>query len=189
MKTDRERDGWVGPVQSIRCECSDYLERKDDSIMGPRQLNFIFTYDVNGNRIGNNYGPKVLKLPETPGVNDLSKYDASGNLVEHSRYSDGVLQWKLVFSYDDRANKLEEVMTAPDGSVLRRTLYKYDEHRKAIEMSTYNPDGSLDCKHTYVNKFDVAGNMVEQTVRRWTNINGEMLYEPLFITYYTITYY
>ncbi len=187
MKTDREKDGLVGAVQSVRQECA-YISRKDDKwLIHLRKLESMTTYDRDGKRTDQSYMNQVIH--GSPNPDDVNKYDEEGNLVEHEKYSNGLLQYKVLFYYDAEGREVERIVHNPDATLNSRTVCNYDERGRATEMSTYMSDGTLDCKHTYTNKYDSNGNLVEMTVRRWTNSNGELLYEPLFVNYYSVTYY
>ncbi|MBK7566251.1 MAG: hypothetical protein IPI31_00335 [Bacteroidetes bacterium] len=127
-------------------------------------------------------------------------FNKNGNMMEQiSNYSDGSLEYKNTYKYDENGNLIEDsssywgfnsvskylydeagnllqmdYMNTEDSLILRY-IYKYDIDGRMAENSSYNSNGELHEKIKY--KYDEMGNIVETTS---TNPN------PLLndITYY-----
>lgn len=189
MKTDREYDGWVGLVRKVVTE-SSYISSKPDKTTSSRsETEYVATYDRRGRRASELHGANVIYGSSSLTHIRNNKYDDKGNIVEYKKYIDGALQCVIVFTYDAEDKKVKEAVYKPDGTLSHTSTYKYDMRGKIIENINFNSDGAIDCKHIYTNKYDVVGNLIEVTVERWTNIKGELIYEPLFVIHNTITYY
>ena len=188
MVTDRERDGWSGPVWKVVTERANYLEEAGKWVLGPCKIDFTTTYDRSGGRLSESYGDGVI-LGSGSLEHAVSQRDREGNIVEREHYSNGVLLYRESLVYDGEGRKSAEVIYDPDGVIVGKTSFKYDERGKTSEMSKYRPDDTLISRISYANEYDSEGNITQQTVERWTNVDGEMIYDPLFIIYHVITYY
>jgi hypothetical protein len=187
-QTDRELDGFSGAVQSVSEEIAYISKRNDRWIIHPRGSQIVLTYNPEGERTD-----ETFRAPAHSNQSDLQNVavtkDADGKITSYSCHRDGTLQFKVFFAYDENDNKTEETTYNSKGELDHITHYKYDSKKKIIEMSTYNSDDTLQDRHTYTNEYDATGNLIKVIVRRWTNVNGEMIYEPLCEIYYEITYY
>lgn len=186
-KTDKERDGIVGAVESVRHETAQIQKKENKWVIRPRKLVFVTTYDREGKRKSETFSSETYG--QSLSEHNVNKQDANGNITEHSCYFDGVLQYKMFLAYDKDNRKIEQKTYKTNGELCHKTFYKYDTQGKIVEMRTYNPDGELHDKHIYTNEYDLVGNLIKVTVRRWTNIDNELIYEPLCEIYYNITYF
>lgn len=184
-KTDRERDGLAGAVRSIQVEFAQILKKEDKWVIRPRKLEVVTTYNREGKRTSQNFHVRASQDSNE----GISKYDSNGNVIEHSQYFEGVFQGKIFCAYDDYGRKIKQEAYSPDGKLYYKTLQRYDVQGKVAEVIMYNADNTLCDKHTYVNDYDSTGNLTKVTVRRWTNIDGNLIYEPLCEIYYNIIYY
>jgi hypothetical protein len=188
MVTDRERDGWSGPVWKVVTERANFLEQAGKWVLGPRKMDFVTTYDRSGRGLSESYGDGVILDSGRLG-HAVIRRDREGNVVEREHYSDGILQYRESLAYDSEGRKSAEVIYDPDGAAVAKTSFKYDARGKTAEMAKYGPNDTLISRITYANEYDSEGNIIQQTVERWTNVDGEMVYDPLFIIYHVITYY
>src|SRR5438876_9761008 len=161
-RTDRERDGFRGLVQSAVEKTS--LDKNEDR-----------HYDLRGNLTEkNDYLFGKLSWGE------VRNYDPLGKLIEEFHYKEGVLQYRLVHTYDALGNLLEtrshdgrefyrnetyiydpihnevEIRTSGDKVETRKSVYKVA--RDKIEKADYTPSGLLRERHVY----DHDGNIVEK---------------------------
>ncbi|MBA4184024.1 MAG: hypothetical protein H0X49_08435 [Acidobacteria bacterium] len=175
-------------MQRVSEEIAHISKRNGRWVIHPRKLQVVTVYNFEGKRTDETFHVRIHG-----NQSDLDSatvmQDADGNITGYSSYFEGILQYKVFFAYNEQGRKIEEITYDAKGELCRKTYYKYDTHRKMIEMSAYNSDNTLQDKHTYTNEYDSAGNLVKITIRRWTNIDGEMFYEPLCEIYYNITYY
>lgn len=74
---------------------------------------------------------------------------------------------------------------APTG----REVYKYDEKGNISEMTLMGSDGSMVSKETYKYEYDSLGNWTKMTTSVAVVENGTIAFEPVEVTYRTISYY
>src|SRR5687768_15097795 len=75
--------------------------------------------------------------------------------------------------------------TAPTG----REVYKYDDKGNISEMTLKGSDGSMVSKETYKYDYDSLGNWTKMTTSVAVVENGTIAFEPVEVTYRTISYY
>ena len=74
---------------------------------------------------------------------------------------------------------------APTG----REVYKYDEKGNISEMTLMGSDGSMVSKETYKYEYDSLGNWTKMTTSVAVVENSKIAFEPVEVTYRTISYY
>ncbi|HEX5703299.1 MAG TPA: energy transducer TonB [Pyrinomonadaceae bacterium] len=74
---------------------------------------------------------------------------------------------------------------APTG----REVYKYDDKGNISEMTLMASDGSMVSKETYKYDYDSLGNWTKMTTSVAVVENGTVAFEPVEVTYRTISYY
>lgn len=74
---------------------------------------------------------------------------------------------------------------APTG----REVYKYDEKGNISEMTLMGSDGSMVSKETYKYEYDSLGNWTKMTTSVAVVENGKIAFEPVEVSYRTISYY
>lgn len=186
MKTNKDQDGLTGTVKSVHVEVVNIFKKGDKWFAGRRKPSATIIYDKQGNRTSERYHEIVFG----PSLSErqVAEYDIDGNVIECLSYYDGVLQNRKIISYD-RGKKIGEKAYGADGVLIHKTSYKYDAHGVVTEMISFNADNVLIDRHAYANEYDSVGNWTKMTVRRWTNMNGRLFYQPLSEIYRTITYY
>lgn len=108
----------------------------------------------------------------------------NGSLVEQPRV---LLE---VAAYDLKGAKIENAYFPLSGETLTgKESYKYDEKGNISEMTLQNADGSLLSKETYVYEYDMVGNWTRMTTNVAVVSGGKLSFEPVEVTYRTITYY
>src|SRR6185436_10503374 len=70
-----------------------------------------------------------------------------------------------------------------------REVYKYDEKGNISEMTLMASDGSMVSKETYKYEYDSLGNWTKMTTSVAVVENGTITFEPVEVTYRTISYY
>jgi TonB family protein len=106
------------------------------------------------------------KLVEGPRVlHGIATYDQKGVKIDSVSYpkEDSTQRGKQQYSYDDRGNIVELVLLGEDGSILSKMIYKYE--------------------------LDELGNWKKMTSAIAVYENGILTYEPIEVSYRTITYY
>jgi len=107
-----------------------------------------------------------------------------GNPVEGSR------EVRAITTYDIKGKRVDTVAhpvqaTTPAG----REQYKYDAKGNIIEMTVIGTDGAILSRETYRYEFDDIGNWKKMTALIATYENGKLNFEPIEVTYRTLTYY
>ena len=109
----------------------------------------------------------------------------SGGLVEGPRKLQGT------DLYDRRGNKADnEYFTTEEDNLTGKEVYrKFDDKGNVIEMELQADDGSVISRETYAYEFDAVGNWTKMTTSVAVIEGGKLSYEPIEVTYRTITYY
>jgi YD repeat-containing protein len=133
--SDREQDGFSGPVRRVRVETTPITMKDGKPLEGSRVVRAITSYDFQGKRIDT-----VAHPVDSP---------------------------------------------APSG----KEQYKYDSKGNIIEMVLRGDNGSILSKETYQYEMDELGNWKKMTTSVAVYENGTLGFEPVEVTYRTITYY
>jgi YD repeat-containing protein len=107
-----------------------------------------------------------------------------GKLLEGSRVLGGIT------TYDINGRKVDSVAypvesSAPSG----REQYRYDDNGNITEMIVRGADGSILTKEIYQYDFDAVGNWKKMNTSVAVFEDGKLSFEPVEVTYRTITYY
>ena len=153
QKADREKEGLLGVVHSVRSQTVDYLDENLKEKGRTKQLDTV-TYDTNGNEIEriiyDDYGFLVGKKVHT--------HDAKDNLIE-SILSDpkGVVMERRTYTRDN--GKLVQIMTYDGkGSLVLKQVNSHDAHGRLRDETYYDPKNAVG-KTAY--KYDEKGNISE----------------------------
>lgn len=142
-KTDRERDGLKGPVQTVRVRKGTLLDENNRQTPGPVVLSHTVTYDQSGNRIERSFydhtGAFSRRIvytldSETKKKSGLITYDSQNSMVR-----------KVVDTYGSTGLRTNSNIHdhAEDGTLFRRTELTFDGLGLLVEVATYGIDGSL----------------------------------------------
>jgi TonB family protein len=108
----------------------------------------------------------------------------NGNLVEGPRVLHGIA------TYDQKGVKIDSVSYPKDDATRRgKQQYSYDDKGNIVELVVLGDDGSMLSKMIYKYELDELGNWKKMTSAIAVYENGTLRYEPLEVTYRTITYY
>ncbi|MBA2703359.1 MAG: tetratricopeptide repeat protein [Blastocatellia bacterium] len=111
-------------------------------------------------------------------------------VVKTGKFVEGPRVLRGVTTYDLRGRKIDSVdypveSSTPPG----KEQYRYDDKRNIVEMVVRGNDGSILSKETYKYEFDELGNWKKMTSSVAVYENGRVSYEPIEVSYRTITYY
>ena len=110
--------------------------------------------------------------------------EKEGKTVEGSR------ELRAIVTYDMQGRKLDTVAYPVENATpTGKEQYGYDDKGNIIEMVLRADDGSILSKETYQYEFDEFGNWKKKTASVAVYENGKLGFEPIEITYRTITYY
>lgn len=108
----------------------------------------------------------------------------NGNLVE------GLRELRGIATYDQKGLKIDSVTYPREDSMRRgREQYRYDDKGNIVELVLLGDDGSILSKVIYKYELDELGNWKKMTSAIAVYENGTLRYEPIEVTYRTITYY
>ncbi len=148
LRSDKERDGLLGPVNQVRTETARLFNRSGKLSEGPRQLMELTSYDAGGNRVETSY---YLVSGSTATGKEEYEYDDKGNIKAMTlRAADDSILSKETYQYEfDTVGNWTKMTTSnvvidagklttqPAEATYRRITYYYD---KAIaEMTERNP--------------------------------------------------
>lgn len=103
-------------------------------------------------------------------------YNELGQSIEHKRFlPDGSLFYMETYIYDEFGQRIQANRYSPDGSLSYKETYIYDQFGQRIHFSRCFPDGSLDFKHIYV--YDEFGNRIEHHTYRNENKRYSRIYD------------
>ena len=136
--------------------------------------------DENGNREQDKLNGPVRRVRVETAKITLK----NGNWVEGPREALGMA------TYDPTGRKIDSVAYPLEGSnIPGKEQYLYDEKGNVVEMNLRSTDGSILSKETYKYEFDQLGNWTKMSSLVAVFENGKVSFEPIGITYRTISYY
>ena len=108
----------------------------------------------------------------------------SGKLIEGPR---ALLE---TTTYDPKGNRIDNAYYLVSTSHhTGREAYKYDNKGNITEMTLYDNNGSIVGKEAYTYELDAIGNWTKMVSSVAVLEAGKLSYEPIEVTYRTITYY
>ena len=182
-KTDREHNGFVGSVQTVKTEVVEVTNTDGKNVEGPRMPVQTIDYDMRGNRLKrvdfNRDGSVAQTIVYTydaegrstgyedyiPGLNTPRKHvyvlNQNGNPTEYKMLqpSGSAADEKYLYKYDSKGNKISEELYHKT-TLVSRNENVYDEQGRLISQTIYNPDGSIAAR--IVNEFTLDGKPAER---------------------------
>jgi hypothetical protein len=119
-----------------------------------------YTFDDKGRRVG------WIKYNDAGVETDrwVAKYDDDDFLLEQSMTcSDTLVNWRQVFRYDKKGNRVEMIKYNHEGQSVERWRYQYNRYNLLREQTVYNANGSMANIEEY--KYDERGNRTEWSKR------------------------
>jgi TonB family protein len=115
------------------------------------------------------------------------KYLEKDNKVQLTDYdSEDVLSGTETQVYDSVGHLVEDDFYNPAGSRRTATADKYDDKGNIIEETIFNLNGYVRFHYAY--EFDSNQNWIKRTTLHLVNNSGTLAYEPVDVTYRTISY-
>ena len=93
----------------------------------------------------------------------VEEYDAKGNCIKESAYSNDKVINVTFFEYDAAQNCIKKTFCHPDGTLAGYWLYDYDENGNCIKESSYSVDSDLNETPREINEYDAEGNLIRVT--------------------------
>jgi TonB family protein len=172
-KTDREHDGFIGPVRTVRIEQSQSVDRSGEWVEDPRVLMQTVVYDSSGRltervfykRDQGMWSRIVYDYDSAGSRSDIIYRALAGQSAQApgSDQTQGLTEFRRLrrtFKYDSSGNRTEEADYTKEGNLSQRTVYAYDANGFVKEMIEYASDGSV--RSRYANKYDERGRISEQ---------------------------
>ena len=192
-KTDKDRDGLVGPVKRVEAYLINFV-RKDNGVAEEQRrrwhtttyntegnisektsydqsdaitVRLVHTYDASGRSTGYEEYAALLDKTLTIPRRHVYTLNEEGRKIEYIVFeSNGSVGTRFVYKYDAKGNLIEQQWYAHTGNLGGRLVYTFDERGKQTSETSYLADGALDWKN--ISKYDANGNKTE-TVQYYGN--------------------
>ncbi|HEY0386116.1 MAG TPA: hypothetical protein VGC64_08895, partial [Pyrinomonadaceae bacterium] len=93
----------------------------------------------------------------------------------------------VILSTEVLQQQMKNHWPCPNGLLTSRTVFKLNEHGDVVESFVYAYDNSLVGREKFERQYDARGNWVLEDRSKWNSLTS--CFEPVEITYRTITYY
>ena len=111
-------------------------------------------------------------------------------MAKDGKMVEGPRVLRSVTMYDPKGQRIDSVAYPVESTSLPgREQYEYDSKGNIVKMVLRGDDGSILTKENYEYEFDELGNWKKMTSSVALYENGKVSYEPIEVTYRTITYY
>jgi TonB family protein len=111
-------------------------------------------------------------------------------MVKEAKTLEGPRTTRAITTYDPIGHRIDTVTYPSDANKASgKEQYRYDDKGNITEMTLRGEDGSLVSKEIYRYDFDELGNWKKMVRSIAIYENGNLGYEPVEVTYRTITYY
>jgi TonB family protein len=111
-------------------------------------------------------------------------------VVKDGKPIEGSREVRGTTTYDVNGRKIDTVARPVEGSAPSgKEQYHYDDKGNITEMIVRGNDGSILSKEIYQYEFDELGNWKKMTTSVAVYEDGKLSFEPVEVTYRTITYY
>jgi tetratricopeptide (TPR) repeat protein/antitoxin component YwqK of YwqJK toxin-antitoxin module len=186
--TDRDRDGWLGPVRTVTAEKALFGETSGEWVEEDRETTQETSYDAKGRRTSYvsffSGGSPRQRSTYTSGAartETIEFYREDGSLRDRSsttfdetgRRVKSVTEFsppnrvgleKEVAVYDGQGRLAEQISYDPDGAIRDRSVNVYDRKGRIREQANFNGDGSLGTRS--VSAHDDDGMLIEEAIYR-----------------------
>lgn len=184
MQTEREKDGWRGPVKSVAVEMAEFIEGTSGPKLGTVFPLVTFKYDLSGSRLGPVafHSANISSLPHK----FTTKWKDQKTIESQTCYSEEGVLYTVKPTYRE-GRIIQE--TFFDNKEIARYIrkHRYDLFGHPTEMIHLKADGTPARKLEYYNKYDREDNLIEVTIYEW--LHNQPISRPLMIIYYTIAYF
>ena len=150
--SDRERDGLLGPVQTVSTEYGKLEEGSSEKIEKA-------AYDRAGNRVALEMAyTKIGQESATVSLRTTYERDTSGAVTSSKAVAgDGAVQSKTSYKYDGHGNLTERLISGEKGDLIFKELSKYDGSDRKIETRYDMPNNMPGSLQQYL--YDERGNV------------------------------
>lgn len=165
-KTDRELDGYVGPVKQVLKEWSPLEKARYNIQPGTRCRTHAAIYDEQGRQLQSSLFSNSCGTDEN---RDLYTYDAEGNYtIRYEFFHDpksppppppampppgakprATGPPKAVFKYDAEGRKSEKSVINSNGDLTYRIVWEWDDQGRMKELQAFDPDGTMYSRSVY----------------------------------------
>src|SRR6266550_998964 len=129
MRTDREKHGLIGPVNSVRVETALFEGHGEDLTERP-SFNHTMTFDEDGRLT-----EQVNRNPDGSEWRTVNDYSDSGRLLAMRMYdASGALNLEVRYDYDDEERLVAEHHMNSEGESTTPTTYTYDSTGEKVRM-------------------------------------------------------
>ncbi len=185
-KSDKELDGFKGPVGSVRIERAAINNETGKAVEGQRTRSFKLRYSEKGELAERIYynGEWISSVhffhTDTPGVKKEEVFERNPIAASAPQDSnptvpqpaENKLVFKHVFQYDNKGNRIENSVFANFDQPFGKDIYVFDDKGNNVEFKSYNERGRLVLKSTFTfdnkgaiatsSSYDEAGKLLEK---------------------------
>jgi hypothetical protein len=191
-QSDREHDGFIGPVKKVFVEWSPIaMSYRGDVPLGSRCRHLTNDYDVNGRLMRHSVYPGSCGADEiletytyaadgsqtttTLEIRDMHSPPPPGPMANPNAGPEEKGPPKKLFKYDASGRLSETAVVKPSGRVVYKYTYTYDDQGRMVELTGYDGDGPVSDRRVYGYKgsdrlpssfayYDGKGKVYERTV-------------------------
>lgn len=164
-KTDREKNGLVGPVHKVVVENAALSARSGKPVEGRSWRSSVRVFGPDGKVAKiSSYGPDGSETSKTVFLRSVK---GGVRTVEMIRYVKGALRSRMVDSYNAKGKSGETLHYGANGKLVGRQVSTFDDAGHVIRLDFYKANGSLESK--LVPKYNASG---DQTEWAWYTPDG-----------------
>lgn len=169
--TDREQDGFLGPVHTVLEESAPLTGTRDKPVDGAQRRVESRTYDPDGNLTekivySGDHGQDVLERivygSDSAGNRTENIYITGSEIpasadglpapVKEDQTSDGSYLYKIQYKYDNQGNRTEEDVYGGRGALVYKLEYEYNEHQQMVKRQIVQADKIINrTSYSYLN--------------------------------------
>lgn len=117
------------------------------------------------------------------------RYDDRKRLIEKTWFlNTGEITVRDVYKYS--GHQRETLVYSGDGSLSERLVSTFDDKGNKVEEAEFDTlDGPVRDKYSYAYEFDAKGNWTKRVTSKWVTKDGKSSFVPQYVNYRTITYH
>jgi YD repeat-containing protein len=159
MKSDREKAGLHGPVQTVRTGGKILFKNSVEPVVDTEWVDGIAIYDLEGRILEESSAERSLVEQEP--FRSVYVYGDEGRVTEKRTFNeDGSADGVTKFTYDVEGKLKEQNFTSDQQYGSNRMTY--DSRGNVLEISFYGVDGSLKRRETWHYTYIEHGNKLEE---------------------------
>jgi YD repeat-containing protein len=136
MRSDRQKNGLRGSVESVRVEVAEFKE-EDGQLVEKPWYGYTLRFNPKGNVVEH-----VHHNPDGSAWRTINDYSEAGKIIATRNYdASGQLTHEVRYVYDEQGRLVAEQIVSPDGMTNTPVIYVYDVEGRRTKIETLNFDG------------------------------------------------